>query len=280
MPFVIDDILIAAAIAAAAGGASAAANSVGASNAANAQKDSAAQAMELQREMFRQQQANYQQQREDQAPWMQAGQSSLGELMRQMQAGQFEVPYQRFDGSMLGADPGYQFRLAEGQKALERSASARGMLNSGAALKGLERYAQGFASNEFGNAFNRHQAEYATRQGQSMDRYNRLAGMAGVGQASAQNLGSLGAAHSNQMGNFANNMSGLYGAQGNAEAGAHMATANGIGGAFNTLGGVLGYGFLNGGDGGGMRIPQQSSAGSMVSGSGSRVGWNPYSIGG
>ena len=32
-------------------------------------------------------------------------------------------------------DPGYQFRLSEGQKALERSAAAGGSLGSGGTLK-------------------------------------------------------------------------------------------------------------------------------------------------
>jgi hypothetical protein len=53
------------------------------------------------------------------------------------------------------SDPGYQFRLNEGTKALERSAAARGMLFSGATGKGLTRYAQDYASNEYDKSFNR-----------------------------------------------------------------------------------------------------------------------------
>tara|TARA_R100000656_G_scaffold86042_1_gene62581 strand:- start:75 stop:788 length:714 start_codon:yes stop_codon:yes gene_type:complete len=49
------------------------------------------------------------------------------------------------------ASPGYEFRLGEGTKALERSASARGRLMSGATQKGLQRYGQGLASEEYGN---------------------------------------------------------------------------------------------------------------------------------
>lgn len=46
---------------------------------------------------------------------------------------------------------GYQFRLGEGLGAITGSAAARGLLNSGGTLKGLTRYGQDFASNEFGN---------------------------------------------------------------------------------------------------------------------------------
>lgn len=244
MPFVIDDLLIALAIAGGSAALKGGADAIGASNASSAQNAAGERALEFQREAFRQQQANYNQQREDQAPWLEAGRSSLGELLRQMQGGQFETPYQRFDGSMLATDPGYQFRMAEGQKALERSASARGMLNSGGALKSLSRYSQGLASDEFQNAFGRHQADYATRAGQNMDRYNRLAGMAGVGQAAAQNLGSLGANFNNTIGQNANQVGSIYGAMGNAEAAGHMATANAFGNFANTVGGIGAYGML------------------------------------
>ena len=52
-------------------------------------------------------------------------------------------------------DPAFQFRLAEGQKAIERSAAARGGLVSGRTLKDVTRFSQGLASEEFGQAFNR-----------------------------------------------------------------------------------------------------------------------------
>src|SRR6187399_1520151 len=55
----------------------------------------------------------------------------------------------KYTGEDLASDPGYQFRLSEGQKGIERSAAGRGGLFSGQAGKELERYAQGFASNEF-----------------------------------------------------------------------------------------------------------------------------------
>jgi hypothetical protein len=62
-------------------------------------------------------------------------------------------------------DPGYAFRQAEGLKGLERSASARGGTLSGGALKGIQRFSQDLASQEYSNAFNRYQTERAARLG-------------------------------------------------------------------------------------------------------------------
>ena len=58
------------------------------------------------------------------------------------------------------ADPGYQFRLKQGQQALENSASARGTLRGGAQLKALTDYSQGAASQEYQNAYNRSRDVY------------------------------------------------------------------------------------------------------------------------
>lgn len=87
---------------------------------------------------------------------------------------------------LAGKDPGYEFRMAEGQKALERSAAARGGLFSGRAMKDISRFGQDYASNEFANAFNRFEIN---RTG----KYNRYAGLAGLGQTSAGQIANLGA---------------------------------------------------------------------------------------
>lgn len=60
--------------------------------------------------------------------------------------------YDRYDWK---TDPGYQARLDEGLRVRERGASARGILNSGGTLRGVERYAQDYASNEYQRVFDR-----------------------------------------------------------------------------------------------------------------------------
>lgn len=98
-------------------------------------------------------------------PYYQAGTAGLGQL-QQLAMGQ-GVP------EFLATNPAYQFRQQEAQKALERSAAARGGLLSGQFAKALQERSQGLASQEFGNAF------------------NRLAGVVGMGQQAGQQLSSL-----------------------------------------------------------------------------------------
>lgn len=226
--FVLDDII----------------KAIGAHQAAKAQERSVREAMGLQRDI-------YGQSRDDQQPWMQAGQTSLADMMKMMGPG--------YDSSQLANDPGYQFRMAEGQKAMERSAAARGGLASGGFAKGLARYSQGVASDEFGN------------------RFSRLAGISGMGQGSAQSLAGLGRG-------YADSMSSLYGAQGNARAAGKTAVYGGIA---NSLGSAVNLGMLAAGNpmpmmgsmagGGGGGIPTQASTGSMRAGGGSGAGWGQNS---
>lgn len=59
------------------------------------------------------------------------------------------------NGGFTTSDPSYQFRFDQGQKALERSLAAKGLLNSGNAAIELQQYGQGMASQEFGAQFQR-----------------------------------------------------------------------------------------------------------------------------
>jgi hypothetical protein len=113
-----------------------------------------------------------------QEPWRQAGERALTKL-------EGAVDYTPFSYNAFTADPGYAFRLAEGQKALERSAAARGGLMSGATGKALTRYGQEMGSQEYTNAFNRYQTERAAR-------LQPLQSLAGVGQSTAQQIGQAG----------------------------------------------------------------------------------------
>lgn len=53
------------------------------------------------------------------------------------------------------ADPAYQFRLGQGNQAMDRAASARGMRMGGATMKAASDYNQGMASQEYGNYLSR-----------------------------------------------------------------------------------------------------------------------------
>lgn len=121
------------------------------------------------------------------------------------------------------ADPGYQFRLSEGEKGINRAMASRGQYDSGAALKALQRYGQDYASGEFGNAYNRYTANQTSQ-------YNRLAGLAGSGQTAANTLGNAGADYANYAGN---NLTSNANAQGAAGIAGANAWSNALTSGFN-----------------------------------------------
>jgi hypothetical protein len=60
-------------------------------------------------------------------------------------------------------DPSYQFRVNEGQRALEHSAAARGTLRTSGTLQDIVDYGQEAASQEYGNIFKRAAQTYGLR---------------------------------------------------------------------------------------------------------------------
>lgn len=121
----------------------------------------------------------------------------------------------------LEQDPGYQFRLEEGQKALDRQGAAAGRLYSGGQLKAAQRYGQNFASGEFGNAFNR-------ANSLRTDAYNRLASLAGLQQTGT-------ASASNALGQLGQQVGQGLGAQGDARASGFINSQNQRQSGFNNL---------------------------------------------
>lgn len=112
------------------------------------------------------------------------------------------------------ADPGYSFRMAEGQKALDRRLAAGGNLYSGKAIKDTIAYGQGMGAQEFGAAFDRWNT-------QNTNTYNRLAGVAGAGQTANAQLGSAAQA-------YGNNASATIQGIGNAQAAGRVGSANAL----------------------------------------------------
>ena len=120
------------------------------------------------------------------------------------------------------ADPGYAFRQSEGMKALERSAAARGGLLSGGTMKGIQRFGQELASQEYQNAFNRYQVNRANQ-------LNPLQSLMGAGQTSA-NVMSRDATAYGQSG--ANTLSNI----GDVRASGYVGGANALTNALSSVG--------------------------------------------
>lgn len=108
--------------------------------------------------------------------------------------------YKPFGMEQFQTDPGYQFRMSEGLKALERSAAARGILSSGQTLKDITRFGQDTASQEYQNAFARYMLETERRRRETLD---PLEYQIGLGQAAASgqaaNIGTTAGSTSNLM---------------------------------------------------------------------------------
>jgi len=163
-----------------------------AKSAASTQSAAADRAAELQNQQFMQT-------REDQAPYRAAGVNALAELQRT--AGNVPGAFS-FTNQQMYQDPGYAFRLSEGQKALDRSAAARGGLISGGALKAAERFGQDMGSQEYQNAYNRALTGYNTGVSSENQLYNRQAGLAGIGQTATNLVGQAGQNYANAAGNL------------------------------------------------------------------------------
>lgn len=149
-------------------------------------------------------------------PYMQSGTKANTMLQDKLSSGQLGGSFTPGD---LTQDPGYQFRLAEGSKALDRKASAGGSYYSGAALKAAQQFGQGLADTTYNDAYNRWlQEQLAT--------YNMLSGQQSQGRDAATTYGG-----------YATNI-------GNAQAQGTIQKANNkndmFGSLFSSLGGAMG----------------------------------------
>lgn len=197
-----------------------AAGSAYASNrAAKAQQQAAQQGINAQERMFERQVAL-------QEPFRQAGLGAQNQLLTLLGlpggaagSAEYGMATRPFGMDQFQADPGYAFRMSEGMKALENSAAARGGLLSGATLKGVSRFGQDLASQEYQNAFNRYQIERQARlnplqslMGAGQTSTNQLAGAAGqLGQGLAQGYGNLGTARASSYAGMGNALTSALG---------------------------------------------------------------------
>lgn len=164
-------------------------------------------------------------------PFVGAGSTAAGELSELTGGAPASGPGGTAGGTGLPADyltqtfnptqsdlenyPGYQFQLSQGDLAVNSANSAGGSALSGPALKSLMTFNQGLAASNYSNYFNQFQT-------QQNNIFNRLNGIATMGQNAAGNLGTA----STQLGQ------GIASAQ----AGAAGSIAGGVAGATNNAG--------------------------------------------
>lgn len=119
---------------------------------------------------------------------------------------------ERFDMSKFQEDPGYQFSLEQGQKALERQMAAQGDTYSPRAAKALAEYNQGMAAQQYQTAYDRYNNDQNSI-------YNRLMGVSGSGQQATSTMAGAGQ-------NYANQGTNLYTSLANAQTAAAQAKAS------------------------------------------------------
>jgi hypothetical protein len=208
--------------------------------------------------------------------------------------GSFSAP----TAAQAQATPGYQFQLQQGMNALQNSAAARGGLLSTGNEKNIENYAQGVASENYGNTYNQalqaYQSNASTFYNNQNNLYNRLSGTAGQGIQAAGTMGglqqqganALNALYFNGGQEIGQNDIGSANAAAQGTLGANNAMVGGINGAVNSVGQTIaglsgaanaGAGSNMGGGGWGYNAPTSYSQlpGTGVNGSGFDSNGNP-----
>jgi hypothetical protein len=198
------------------------ASSRGASKAARAQRQAAEQAAATEERMLERQLA-------ETAPFRDLSLQQLNRLAELYGPGGQYVKTPTMDELLM--DPGFSFRMSEGEKALARMQSARGGLLGGGAIKAGVRYGQEMGSQEFQNAFAR------ARQ-QRADVTNALLGIGGFGP-------SLASSAAGAIGQTGSNIANLQMGAGQARASGYLGQANALSQALGQAG--MGYGMYKGG---------------------------------
>lgn len=196
-----------------------------------AQQDITAKNLAAQREMFDIGRA-------DLAPYRAGGNTAQNQLMQLLGIGgdpnamNYGKYARDFGMSDFTADPGYQFRLDQGLKALNASAASRGGALSGANMKGAIDYGQNMASNEYTNAYNRYRTNRA-------DQLAPLQGLYTGGQASAAGSAAQAGAAGSTMNNAYSNLGSNINSTNNA-------LSTNVGNAINAGGNAAASGYVGG----------------------------------
>ncbi len=226
-----------------------------AKSAAQTQANAGNQAIDFQKQIFQQQQENQQ-------PFLNAGSQSIGQLMQALQSGKFGPgstgPVPQFTKGDFTAptleearsSPGYQFTAQQGNKGILQGAAAAGGAISGGTLKALDSFNTGLADSTYNDVFNRSLSTYneglskyqaqlqgygAGLAGQQQE-FNQLFAPAQLGENASANIGQTGSQLGQSVGNL---MTGI----GNAQAAGTVGSANAYSGALSsaTNTGLLAY---------------------------------------
>jgi hypothetical protein len=223
-------LLIAGAVGAGGSVASAKIGSGAAKTAAQQQADAAQAGLDFQKDVFNTNQQNF-------APFLQAGQTGISELMDLFKSGTVGPgslgPVPEFGGAPAIEEarntPGYQFTAQEGTNAIMKGAAAAGGAVTGGTLRALDQYNTGLADSTYNDIFNRELQTYmaqlqgfGTKAQTQQQGFNQLLAPIQIGAGAAGTAGGLGQQGAVNVGN-------LMGQFGNAQAAGTVGSANAIG---------------------------------------------------
>lgn len=200
-----------------------------ASSAADKQVAAEQQALDFQKGVYGDQVKNQQ-------PYVDAGQYSIGQLMKQLQNGTFGAGsnpnFTAPTADEARATPGYEFTLSQGMRGVGASQAARGMALSGAGVKEAAGYATGLADTTYNDVFSRALQGYQANLQKQAQEYGQESGVATLGQSAIQSIGNTGTQAATNIGNI---MSNIGNAQAAGTVGSANAWSNGISGATNGI---------------------------------------------
>jgi hypothetical protein len=165
------------------------------------------------------------------APWLDAGQSSLKDLMTGIQpGGQFaQTPYTPFTDAQFKQDPGEQFQLQQGQNAIMNGMSKSGGPNSNN-MKGLMSFSQGLANTDYQQALNNYVSQFQLANQTKQQNFANEAGISSGGLGAGLQQGQISANVGQSVGS---NMIGAGNAQAAGQVGVANAVTGGLSSAYN-----------------------------------------------
>lgn len=182
--------------------------------------------------------------KEAMSPYTGAGSQSIGLLMKYLTGGAGAAGVGGGGPSLISTfaptmaqlekTPGYQWQLAQGTKAAQNAAAARGLGSSGNAIQGGVDYATGLASTTF-------QQQLQNYMAQNQQAYNMLYGPSALGQTAAGNVANA-AMQGAQL--TANALSGAGSSLGQGIMGQANAGATGMNALFGGVGSALSLPFM------------------------------------
>lgn len=207
----------------------------------------------------------YSDQKANQAPFVSAGQTSVGALMRGFSDGTFgpgSIPnFKAPTAEEARATPGYQFALDQGTQSIERGAAAAGGSFSGGTLKSLAQFGTGLADSTYSDTFARAMAAYNSTLATQQQGYNQLAGVAQIGEGAAAGVNANGTSAAQTVGSTLGNI-------GNAQASGIVGSENSIIGGINGVSNAATLPFY-------LQSLQQSQGGGYAAPTAGQPGYQP-----